>query len=143
MMSFDYMHQWKDNIDKFFGESFWGEFDSVLKPLIPQINIYKQEYEALVVINVPGIKKMDQINCSVRGQTLNVNGIITIDTPGFELQQEEIIQGSFDRSIELPFIVRKDKIQARYEHGLVWIYLYKDVEKEKQSKQIDIKEGEN
>jgi|SRR5690554_3410952 len=143
MMSFDYMHQWKDNIDKFFGESFWGEFDSVLKPLIPQINIYKQEYEALVVINVPGIKKMDQINCSVRGQTLNVNGIITIDTPGFEMQQEEIIQGSFDRSIELPFIVRKDKIQARYEHGLVWIYLYKDVEKEKQSKQIDIKEGEN
>lgn len=143
MMSFDYMHQWKDNIDKFFGESFWGEFDSVLKPLIPQINLYKKEYEALVVINVPGIKKMDQINCSVRGQTLNVNGIITIDTPGFELQQEEIIQGSFDRSIELPFIVRKDKIQARYEHGLVWIYLYKDVEKEKQSKQIDIKEGEN
>lgn len=142
-MSFDYMHQWKDNIDKFFGESFWGEFDSVLKPLIPQINIYKKEYEALVVINVPGIKKMDQINCSVRGQTLTVSGIITIDTPGFEMQQEEIIQGSFDRSIELPFIVRKDKIQARYEHGLVWIYLYKDVEKEKQSKQIDIKEGEN
>jgi len=142
-MSFDYMHQWKDNIDKFFGESFWGEFDSVLKPLIPQINIYKKEYELLVVINVPGIKKMDQINCSVSGQTLHVSGMITIKTSGFEMHQEEIVQGSFDRSVELPYIIRKDKIQARYEHGLVWINLYKEVEKEKHSKQIVIQEGEN
>ncbi|MGM8216021.1 Hsp20/alpha crystallin family protein [Bacillaceae bacterium W0354] len=138
MNNFSHMHQWKDNIDKFFGETFWGEFDQILKPLIPQVNILKKEYEILCIINIPGISDLKQIDCSVSGRTLQISGEINIHTPGFEMIQEEIAQGSFNRMIELPYHVRQDKIQARYKNGLVWIMLYKDVEVERNLKPIDI-----
>ena len=57
--------------------------------------------------------------------------------------QEEIVQGTFHRIIELPYHVRQDKIQARYKNGLVWIELYKDVEFEKNLKLINIEVDDN
>lgn len=143
MNSFRHMHQWKENIDRFFGESFWGEFDSILKPLIPHVNIYKKDYEILCVINIPGISDIKQINCSVSGKTLEIHGEIKIQVNGLEMIQEEIVQGTFHRIIELPYHVRQDKIQARYKNGLVWIELYRDVEFEKNLKLINIEVDDN
>lgn len=142
MNSFNHMHEWRKNIDQFFGESFWNEFDSILKPNIPQVNIFKKEYEILCVINIPGISQIKQINCEIDGYHMHIKGEIKIPASGYELIQEEIIQGSFNRTIELPYKVREDKVDARYEHGLVFIHLFKDVHDEHRTKAIRIKEGE-
>ncbi|WP_194840927.1 Hsp20/alpha crystallin family protein [Filobacillus milosensis] len=142
MNSFKHMHDWRENIDRFFGESFWGEFDSILKPNIPQVNIFRKDYEILCVINIPGIRQIKQIDCSVDGYNLHIKGEIYIKSSGYELVQEEIIQGSFNRTIELPYKCRDDKVSARYEHGLVYIHLYKNVHESNKSTSIKIKEGE-
>lgn len=81
-------------------------------------------------------------NCQVDGYNLHVKGEISIPASGYELIQEEIIQGSFNRTIELPYKVRDDKVNARYEHGLVFIQLYKDVHEDKKARSIKIKEGD-
>ncbi|RPF50690.1 Hsp20/alpha crystallin family protein [Aquisalibacillus elongatus] len=142
MDSFKHMHEWRQNIDRFFGESFWNEFDSILKPNIPQINIYRKDYEILCVINIPGIQQIKQIRCEIDGYHLRLQGEIELPAKGYELIQEEIIQGSFNRAIELPYRCREDKVHARYEHGLVFVKLYKDVHDSNKSKTISIEEGE-
>lgn len=142
MNSFKHMHDWRKNIDQFFGEPFWNEFDSILKPNIPQVNIFKKDYEILCVINIPGINQIKQIQCEIDGYHLQIRGDIKLEAHGYELIQEEIIQGSFNRTIELPYKVREDKIDARYEHGLVYIQLFKDVHDSRRSKSIKIKEGD-
>ncbi|GEL76681.1 Hsp20/alpha crystallin family protein [Tenuibacillus multivorans] len=142
MNSFKHMHEWRDNIDRFFGESFWNEFEGILKPNIPYVNIYRKDYEILCVINIPGIRQIKQIDCQVDGYNIQIEGDITIPASGYELIEEEIVQGSFNRTIELPYRVRDDKVNARYEHGLVWIHLYKDVQDNKKSRSISIKDGD-
>ncbi|WP_188207174.1 Hsp20/alpha crystallin family protein [Alkalibacillus aidingensis] len=142
MNPFTHMHDWKENMDRFFGQSFWDEFEGVLKPNIPQVNIFRKEYDILCVINIPGISNIKQIDLQVKDYSLVIKGNINLGVKGYETIQEEIAQGSFDRVIELPCKVRKDKVSARYEHGLVWVKLYKDVQHDEQGHAIDIQQGE-
>ncbi|PKR76679.1 Hsp20/alpha crystallin family protein [Halalkalibacillus sediminis] len=138
MNSFKNMHDWKKNMDHFFGDNFWNQFEGILNPNLPQVNLFRKEYEILCVINVPGLKKIDDISCEIHDQRLLIKGEIKIEPHDFQLVQEEIMQGAFKREIELPFPVRKDKKQARYKNGLVWIQLYKLVSNNEDSKSISI-----
>ncbi|MDQ0351845.1 HSP20 family protein [Alkalibacillus filiformis] len=138
---FNHMHDWKDQMERFFGDSFWDEFESTLKPNFPPVNILRKDYEILCVFNIPGIDHLKRIDCQVKDYSLLIKGQININVKGYEMIQEELIQGSFERVIELPCKVRKDKISARYEHGLVWVKLYKDVHQDEHGRSINIQQG--
>jgi HSP20 family protein len=143
MDPFKTMQEWKNNMDHFFGEKFWSEFEGIIKPPIPQVNIYKSDNEVLCVVNLPGMKKIDNVDVFVDYTTLELRGIISIDPGNKQLIQEEIIQGTFDRNIELPFPVRSDKISATYKGGLLYIQLYRLITKESNKNKVPIQMMEN
>lgn len=125
MDPFQQMSDWKRNIDHFFGEQFWNQFEGILKPTIPQINIYQTDNEILCIASIPGLTDLDKVDIYVDHTTLDLRGTIDIGFSAGTVVKEEILQGVFDRKLSLPFPVRSDKIKATYHNGLLYIQLHR------------------
>jgi HSP20 family protein len=107
-------------------------------PSYPAINIWTNEDGQFVSGEMPGVRAED-IDISVDGYTLTLSG---------ERSSEEIPEqahfhrrergfGKFSRSIQLPFAVDAEKVEAKLEDGILNITLPK-IEAEK-PRQISIK----
>ncbi|MRH44900.1 Hsp20 family protein [Aquibacillus halophilus] len=138
MDPFSNMGDWKKNMDSFFGDSFWNEFEDVLKPPVPQINLYQYEKEILCYVNLPGVKDLEKIDVYVDYATLELKGIIDIEHSGGKVIKNEIIQGVFERKVELPFPVRSDKINATYQHGLLVLQLHRLIKEQTNKSRLSI-----
>ncbi|QST00361.1 Hsp20/alpha crystallin family protein [Pontibacillus sp. ALD_SL1] len=139
MDPFQNMNNWRQNMDRFFGEDFWGEFEGILKPTIPQINIYKSDNELLLLVNVPGLENLDDLDIFVDYSILEIRGIISLQSSQKQCIQEEILQGTFERKVELPYPVRGDRMQATYRNGIVVIQLHRMIQEEGKRNKIKIK----
>lgn len=138
MNPFEQMQGWKQNMDHFFGENFWNGFDDVLKPPLPQVNLYQGEKEIICYVNLPGIQQIKDIDVHVTQSTLVISGEIKLEHHHGQVIKEEIIHGAFDRTIELPFAVRKDKIDATYRHGLLVLRLHRQMQQNEERRHITI-----
>ncbi|WP_010097464.1 Hsp20/alpha crystallin family protein [Ornithinibacillus scapharcae] len=125
MDPFQQMSDWKRNMDHFFGEQFWDQFEGILKPTIPQINLYQTDNEILCIASIPGLRNLDKMDIYVDYATLELRGAIDIGLQGGTVVKEEILQGVFERTVSLPFPVRSDKIKATYNNGLLFIQLHR------------------
>ena len=108
----------------------WRELDRMRKELsrltnggrvdFPAVNVWTSPDTAVVTTEVPGVELKD-LNISVSGNTLTLRGL----RKGDELQPEEVYhrkerwQGDFAKTIELPFTVESDKVEARYAKGVL------------------------
>lgn len=109
---------------------------------VPAVNITEQKDNYLVSLAAPGLKK-DDFKIDVDGNML------TISSEKEEKKEEkeekctrkEYSYSSFTRSFTLPDEVNKEKIEARYEDGLLKLVLPKKEEEKKSaiSKQITVK----
>ncbi|UFT99902.1 Hsp20/alpha crystallin family protein [Radiobacillus kanasensis] len=127
MDPFNHMEDWKKSMDGFFGDTFWNEFEDIFKPPIPQINLYQQQNELFCIVNLPGVKDLEKIDVFVNYTSLKLRGVIDVPSPGGQVIKEEIIQGVFERQVDLPYPVRSDKIDATYRHGLLVIQLHRTI----------------
>lgn len=139
MDPFKQMTDWTKNMDQFFGENFWNDFENLIKPTIPQINMYQTDNEVLCIVNIPGLTSINQIDIFVNYTTLELRGHIDLDFKLGTVYKEEIQQGVFDRKITLPFPVRSDKITANYKSGLVFIQLHRFISEVSDRNKVDIK----
>ncbi|GGA75632.1 Hsp20/alpha crystallin family protein [Ornithinibacillus halotolerans] len=138
MDPFKQMSEWKRNMDHFFGEDFWGQFEGILKPTIPQINLYQTDNEILCIASIPGLTDLDKIDIFVNYTQLELRGTIDIGYSGGTVVSEEILQGVFERTVTLPFPVRSDKIKATYSHGLLYIQLHRFISDSSQKHRIKV-----
>lgn len=90
----------------------------------PLMNVYTNAEGALVLAEVPGLATED-LEINVVGETLTLSGERVAETAGDEstFHRQERVTGKFSRSIELPFPVEVDKVDARLEKGLLTIRL--------------------
>jgi len=95
-----------------------GRFD------FPAVNVWTSPDSAVVTTEIPGIELKD-LNISVTGSTLTLRGL----RRGEQLQPDEVYhrrerwQGDFAKTIELPFTVEADKVEARYAKGVLHVSL--------------------
>ncbi|MFD2924592.1 Hsp20/alpha crystallin family protein [Halobacillus naozhouensis] len=136
-------NDWKKNLDHFFGQDFFSEFEGFMKPSIPQINLYQYDNELLCMVNVPGMSHPRNVDVVVDHATLTLTGRIEINHRGGHQLKSEIATGSFERSIDLPFPVRSDKIDATYKHGLLIIQLHRFISDSTKQKPIRIRHLED
>ncbi|MFC4389000.1 Hsp20/alpha crystallin family protein [Gracilibacillus marinus] len=137
MDPFRQMHEWKNNLDHFFGGDFWNDFEHIVKPPIPAVNLYEQENEFILYINLPGIKDRKQINLSTSPTTVELKGqLLPIEQHG-KIINQEILLGEFQRKIDLPFPIREDKVSASIKSGVMIVHLPKQ-KKEHNRKKISI-----
>ncbi len=90
----------------------------------PALNVWLGTGDAIVSAEIPGVDGT-QINISVIGDSLTISGVRepTVPGEGGSYRRQERSSGRFTRTIQLPFSVEADKVDARYEKGILTIRL--------------------
>ncbi|MDD3744520.1 MAG: Hsp20/alpha crystallin family protein [Lentimicrobiaceae bacterium] len=109
---------------------------------LPAVNIKEDKDGFEVEMSAPGLDKKD-FKIELNNSLLTISSEKKIENETKEGQQftrREFSYQSFSRSFTLPQIVDNEKIAARYENGILKIYIPKREEaKPKPLKQIEIK----
>jgi HSP20 family protein len=97
--------------------------------LAPPVDIYEDEHNIILKIDVPGIDEKD-IDVSVQNNTLTVHGERKIEKEEKEenFRRVERQYGSFTRSFTLPSSVDPGQVSARCDKGVLNINLAKKAE---------------
>ena len=97
--------------------------------LAPPVDIYEDEHNIILKIEVPGIDEKD-IDVSIQDNTLTVHGERKIEKEEKEenFRRVERQYGSFTRSFTLPSSVDPGQVSARCDKGLLNINLAKKAE---------------
>jgi HSP20 family protein len=93
-------------------------------PGYPALNIWTSENGLNVTAEVPGIKPED-IDISVVGETLTLSGERHPNElqEGAQYHRQERGYGKFTRSIQLPFPVDVNKVEATFKNGVLQVAL--------------------
>jgi HSP20 family protein len=124
-------NEWFENSGKFFGRIM----------SVPPVNIAEKDNEYLVSLAVPGMKK-DDFKIDVDGNLLTISSEKeeSKEEKEHKFTRKEYSYSSFSRSFTLPDEVNKEKIEARYEDGVLKLTLpRKEGIKKSEAKHIAVK----
>ncbi len=122
-------------LDEFFNDVVTSDSGRLF---VPSIDVSEDESHYHVHVSLPGIKK-DEINIDLQDRRLTITGERKEETSDKNTKYHlmETRYGRFERSVMLPNNINQDKIDARFEDGVLKLGIEK---KEKQvSKQIKVK----
>ncbi len=122
----DFFKPWNEWLDN---GGLWSRVSNT-----PAVNITEEKDDYLVSLAAPGLKK-DDFKIDVEGNTLTISSEKEEKKEEKEAKytRKEYSYSSFERSFTLPDEVNKDKIEARYEDGLLKLILPKREEAKKMS----------
>lgn len=113
------LRQIQQQMDQLFGQTYYPRSTEY-----PQLNVYTSENEVLVEAELPGFASED-IDISVVQNTLTLRG----SRQPVELKEGESYHrrerwaGQFVRTLELPFEVQTDKVEAECRKGVLTVRL--------------------
>ena len=125
--------QWTD-MDRFSLLDTWRSFDRLNRALtgslapstreFPPVNIWASGDRHIITSELPGIDPKD-VEISVAGKTVTVHGSrkISESCAGDCEHRHERWTGAFSRSIELPFVIDQEKVEARFSKGVLHLTL--------------------
>ena len=90
----------------------------------PLLNVWMDGDRAIVTSELPGVDPKD-VDISVAGKSVTLRGSRTTDNvcQGECQHRHERWRGSFTRSIELPFVIDQDKVEAKFNKGVLQLTL--------------------
>ncbi len=117
------MERMEREMDRLF-ESFFPRRRRFMEVEFPPMNVWTNEEGAVVTVEVPGVNP-EQLEIAVVGDTLTLRGKrLADDLPeGARYQRRERFQGEFARSLQLPFTIDAERVEAQYENGILTITL--------------------
>jgi HSP20 family protein len=117
------MERMEREMDRLF-ETFFPRRRRFFEVEFPPMNVWTNPEGAVVTVELPGVNP-EQIEVSVVGDTLTLRGKrVAEDLPeGARYQRRERFQGEFARSLQLPFSIDADHVEAQYENGILTITL--------------------
>ncbi|WP_412560878.1 Hsp20/alpha crystallin family protein [Winogradskyella sp. MIT101101] len=133
------LSSWMDDIfNKSFGNEFVSNFNTGIT--LPAVNVLDNDDEYIVEMAVPGLKKSD-FDVNIDNQLLSISAESNTEKEDTNenYTRREFGYSSFKRTFSLPETVETDKIEAKYEEGILKVMLPKREEaKKKPLKQIKI-----
>jgi HSP20 family protein len=99
-------------------------FNTVAAREFPPINIWLGENSVVVTAELPGVSRED-VNISLQDEVLTLEGARQpqLRQQDVKWHRRERAYGSFARTVQLPFRVDPEKVQARYMNGVLEIEL--------------------
>ena len=93
-------------------------------PSYPAINMWGNEEGQLISAEMPGVHP-DDLNIDVTGDALCISGTRKPDDTARDTtyHRRERNYGSFNRTIQLPFMVDTNKVEASFKNGILLIFL--------------------
>ena len=90
----------------------------------PAVNVWTNEDGLVITAEVPGVNP-DAIVISVVGETLTLSGEREPEvlTEGVRYHRQERGHGKFNRSIQLPFPVNVNEVEATFKNGVLSVAL--------------------
>ncbi|QBG47872.1 Hsp20/alpha crystallin family protein [Verrucomicrobia bacterium S94] len=90
----------------------------------PALNVWGSEEQVVVTAELPGLNP-DEIDISVVDNQLTIKGERKDDRPSEDAvcHRCERDTGRFVRTVRLPYSVENDRVSARYENGILCIYM--------------------
>ena len=133
----------QDRVNRIFRESYSPEGPEealTTSSFAPPVDVYEDEHNITLKIDVPGIDEKD-IDVCIENNTLAVHGERKFEKEEKEenFQRVERHYGSFTRSFTLPNSVDPEQISAHYDKGVLKIRLPKKTEAK--PKQIKVNVG--
>lgn len=145
---------WQNYGRRYGRRSLWREMDRLQREMnrlmdgvsrpssqgFPSLNVWANEEHALVTAEVPGIDA-DDLDISVVNDTLTLAGRRSLPQTADDIQwhRHERWHGDFSRSLQLPFKIDSDNVEATYEDGVLRVTLPRA--QEDQPRQISVKSG--
>jgi len=102
----------------------FGGFTAATARDFPPINIWLGQNSVVVTAELPGVTAAD-VNLSLQEDVLTLDGQREPKTQqeNVNWQRRERAYGTFSRAVQLPFRVDPDKVQARFDNGILEIEL--------------------
>src|SRR5580692_2794305 len=143
LREFSAMQDRMNRMNRLFRESYSPEGPEealTTTTLAPPVDIYEDEHNIILKMEVPGIDEKD-LDVRIQNNTLTVQGERKIEKEEKEenFRRVERQYGSFTRSFTLPSSVDPEQISARCDKGVLNISLAKKVEAK--PKQIKVNVG--
>jgi len=116
------MDQLQREMNRLFDSSSRGRVISA--PSYPAINIWTNDEGMLISAEMPAVHP-DDINIDVNADALSISGDRKPDEVAKEaiFHRRERSYGSFSRTIQLPFMVDTNKVEASFRNGVLMISL--------------------
>jgi HSP20 family protein len=143
----DPMVAFRRDVDRMFDEFFDSFFERGLpaagagwRGITPAIDVEESDKELVITAEMPGLDDKD-FEVTVADDVLTIKGEKKAehekrDGNGHYLERR---YGSFSRSVQLPFEVTDEKIDARYEKGVLTIRIPRPAEAQKSVRRIEVK----
>jgi HSP20 family protein len=133
----------QDRLNRLFRESYNPERPEealTTTSLAPPVDIYEDEHNITLKIEVPGIDEKD-IDVRIEGNTLTVHGERKLEKEEKEenFRRVERHYGSFTRSFTLPGSVDSGQASADYDKGVLKIKLPKKAEAKPKQIKVNIR----
>ncbi|AGL02359.1 Hsp20/alpha crystallin family protein [Desulfoscipio gibsoniae] len=120
--------QFDENFLRDLASSGWNNPVDVLKNLgrgkWPPVDIVETLNEIIITVDIPGLKRTDDVRVEVRGNNLTLNGDKVTDTgtlSNSRIHRQERQYGRFSRTISLPVAVNGKYGRATYRQGVMEI----------------------
>ena len=115
-----------------------GESGAVTSAWLPAVDVLENKEGVRITVELPGVKPED-VKLSVENSVLTIRGEkrATYEEKTDRMHRYERQYGSFERTFALPSTVDVDRVEARYDNGVLTVDLPK-AEKAK-PKTIEIK----
>jgi len=99
-------------------------FSSATARDFPPINVWLGENSVVVTAELPGVTHED-VNISLQEDLVTLEGKREprLDQENASWQRRERAYGTFSRAVQLPFRVDADKVQARFNNGILELEL--------------------
>jgi HSP20 family protein len=115
------MDGFRSEVDRLFGRQVLGTAGG-----IPAVNVWEDDGAFYAEADLPGVSP-DKLEITVKeGTRLSISGErVQTDPPNAVWHRQERFAGPFVREITLPAPVDADKVEAKFEHGVLKLTLPK------------------
>lgn len=120
-MFWDMLNEMQKMSDRFnrYDNDFFGSFKNVY----PKINILGSDDMLVIKIELPGVDS-ESLDISIVDNILTLKGSrINDEKKDQEYQRRERVFGDFERIVKLPFVVDREKIEAKMKNGILILNL--------------------
>ena len=126
-----------------FGQGATTEDTLTTSSFVPPVDIYEDEHNITLKIEVPGIEQKD-IDVRLENNTLTVRGERKFEKEEKEenFHRVERRYGSFYRAFTLPNTVDPDSVNANYDNGVLKITLAKKAEAKPKQIKVNVGQGQ-
>ena len=116
----------REAVNRLFEESFVPSAPGANGGFVPALDLSETAEAYFVEMAVPGMKAED-LNVTVENGVLTISGEVKQNTETKErnFHRVERRYGRFSRSVSLPSTVRGDAIEAKLEHGVLFLNIPK------------------